>query len=228
MKKYNVQNLVFSSSACVYGDPQYLPINEEHPTGNCTNAYGKTKYFIEIILQDLARAESNWNIVILRYFNPVGAHKSGLIGEDPKGIPNNLMPYVTQVAVGKLPVLNVFGNTYNTADGTCKRDYIHVVDLALGHVSSLKLMETNCGLKVYNLGTGRGYSVLDVINAMRKASGKDIPYKVVGPREGDVPVSYADASLAEKEMGWKAVKGIEEMCSDAWNWQVKNPRGFTE
>lgn len=228
MKKHGVRNFVFSSSACVYGEPQYLPINEEHPAGSCTNAYGKTKYFIEVILQDIAKAEKNWNIIILRFFNPVGAHESGEIGEDPKGIPNNLMPYVTQVAVGKLPQLSVFGGDYSTPDGTGIRDYIHVVDLAKGHISSLQLLEKDCGLKIYNLGTGRGYSVLEIVNGMRKASGKDIPYKIVERREGDVPVSYSDASLAEKEMGWIATRGIEEMCSDAWNWQMKNPQGFCD
>lgn len=226
MKKYNVKNFVFSSSACVYGEPQYLPLDEGHPVGNCSNPYGKTKYFIEVILQDLYKAEKDWNIIILRFFNPVGAHPSGQIGEDPKGIPNNLMPYVTQVAVGKLSQLSIYGNDYDTPDGTGVRDYIHIVDLAKGHVSSLNQLERNCGLQIYNLGCGRGYSVLDVVNGMKRASGRDIPYKVVGRREGDVPKCYADVSKAEREMGWRAVKNMEEMCTDAWRWQMNNPQGF--
>lgn len=228
MKKYNVKNFVFSSSACVYGDPQKLPIDEKHPAGSCSNPYGKTKYFIEVILQDLAEAEEDWNIVILRYFNPVGAHKSGLIGEDPKGIPNNLMPYVTQVAIGKLEEVSVYGDDYDTPDGTGVRDYIHIIDLAQGHVGSLKQIERNCGLKIFNLGKGHGYSVLEVIEAMKKASGRDIPYKIVGRRDGDVPESYSDVTLAEREMGWKATKDIDEMCEDAWRWQMLNPQGYTE
>ena len=228
MKKYGVKNFVFSSTACVYGEPQYLPINESHPVGSCANPYGKTKYFIECILQDLANAEKDWNIIILRFFNPVGAHPSGDIGEDPKGIPNNLMPYVTQVAVGKLKELSVYGNDYPTPDGTGVRDYIHIVDLAQGHVCSLDLVDKKCGFEIFNLGTGRGYSVLEVINGMRKASGREIPYKVVGRREGDVPESYSDASKAKKEMNWKAAKDMDEMCADAWRWQMKNPEGYTK
>lgn len=226
MKAHGIKNYVFSSSACVYGAPQYLPIDEKHPVGNCTNVYGKSKYFIEVILQDLFAAEKDWNIVILRYFNPVGAHESGNIGEDPKGIPNNLMPFVTQVAIGKRDVLSIFGNDYPTADGTGVRDYIHVVDLAKGHVSSLDILNTNCGLKVYNLGTGSGYSVLEVVAGIEKASGKEVPYKIVSRRDGDVPTSYADVSLANTNLGWKAAYGINQMCADAWNWQMKNPNGY--
>ena len=226
MKAYGIKNFVFSSSACVYGNPQCLPIDEKHPVGHCTNVYGKTKYFIEVILQDLFAAENDWNIVILRYFNPVGAHESGIIGEDPKGTPNNLMPFVTQVAVGKRKVLSVFGNDYPTADGTGVRDYIHVVDLAKGHVSSLDILNMNCGLKIYNLGTGRGYSVLEVVAGIQQASGKEVPFEFVKRRDGDVAVSYADVSLANRELGWKAVYDINQMCADAWNWQMKNPNGF--
>lgn len=227
MKKFGVKNFVFSSSACVYGDPKYNPIDESHPVGDCANTYGRTKYFIENILQDLQKAEVDWNIIILRYFNPVGAHSSGLIGEDPKGLPNNLMPFVSQVAVGKRAELSIFGQDYDTPDGTGVRDYIHVVDLAHGHVAALKKLETQCGLRIYNIGKGRGYSVLEVVNGMKKACGHDIPYKVVERREGDVPMSYADASLAEKELGWKATRGIEEICNDTWKWQQENPNGYS-
>lgn len=230
MEKYNVKNIVFSSSATVYGDPQYLPLDENHPTGGCTNPYGKTKYFIEEILRDVVIAQKDWNVTILRYFNPVGSHKSGDIGEDPQGIPNNLMPYITQVAVGRRPHLNIFGNDYETPDGTGVRDYIHVVDLALGHVAALKKMiQDPCsGYKVYNLGTGHGQSVLEMVEAVSKASGKKILYKVTDRRAGDVASCYADPSLAEKELSWKTERSLEEMCEDSWRWQVKNPKGFQD
>jgi UDP-glucose 4-epimerase len=226
MKEFGVTNFVFSSSACVYGEPRYLPIDEKHPAGSCTNPYGKTKYFIEEVLRDVAHSDSRWNVVVLRYFNPVGAHESGEIGEDPNGIPNNLMPFVSKVAIGELPMLSVFGDDFDTPDGTGVRDYIHVVDLAIGHVSSLKLFERNCGFKIYNLGKGRGYSVLEVIEGMRKASGREIPYKIVGRRDGDVATSYSDASLARDELGWEAVRDLDQMCADTWRWQEKNPKGF--
>ncbi|EDO49922.1 predicted protein [Nematostella vectensis] len=226
MKKHGVHNLVFSSSATVYGDPQFLPITESHPAGGCTNPYGKTKYFIEEMLKDLCYAEKEFNIVSLRYFNPVGAHKSGKIGEDPKDIPNNLLPYITQVAVGKRPHLNVFGKDYDTPDGTGVRDYIHVVDLAMGHVAALKKVEEKCGWKVYNLGTGRGYSVLEMVKAVEKASGKEIPYKFTDRRAGDIASCYADPSLAAKELNWKATRAQNEMCEDSWRWQANNPNGY--
>lgn len=226
MKENGVYNIVFSSSATVYGIPQELPINESHPQGSCTNPYGQTKYFIEVILRDLSKTDKKWNMILLRYFNPVGAHKSGKIGEDPNGIPNNLMPFVAQVAIGRRSELKVFGNDYDTPDGTGVRDYIHVVDLALGHVAAVNKVEENCGYKVYNLGTGCGYSVLDMIKAFEKASGKSIPYKVVDRRAGDIASCYSDASLAAKEMGWKAKYGLDEMCQDLWNWQSKNPYGY--
>lgn len=227
MKENNVKNLIFSSSATVYGTPEYLPIDEKHPTGGCTNPYGKTKYFIEEILKDLSKAEPDWNIIILRYFNPVGAHKSGKIGEDPKGVPNNLMPYCAQVAVGKRKEISVYGNDYDTPDGTGVRDYIHVVDLATGHVAAEKKIEEKCGLKIYNLGTGHGYSVMDMINALSKAAGKTVPYKVVERRVGDVGSCYGNANLAAKELGWKAVRELDEMCEDLWRWQTMNPNGFS-
>ncbi|CAB3996828.1 UDP-glucose 4-epimerase [Paramuricea clavata] len=213
MEKHGVKNIVFSSSATVYGDPQYLPLDEKHPVGGCTNPYGKTKYFIEEILRDVVIAQKGWNVISLRYFNPIGAHKSGNIGEDPQGIPNNLMPYITQVAVGRRTHLNVFGNDYNTTDGTGVRDYIHVVDLALGHVAALKyMMQDNCGFKVYNLGTGRGQSVLEMVKAVEKSSGKKIAYKITERRAGDVATCYADPTLAEKELGWKTERSLDEMC----------------
>ncbi|XP_031551475.1 UDP-glucose 4-epimerase-like isoform X2 [Actinia tenebrosa] len=226
MQEHGVCNMVFSSSATVYGNPQFLPITEYHPVGGCTNPYGKTKYFIEEMLKDLCFAEKNWNVVSLRYFNPVGAHVSGKIGEDPKDIPNNLVPYITQVAVGKRPHLNVFGKDYDTPDGTGVRDYIHVVDLGLGHVAALKKLEENCGWKVYNLGTGKGYSVLDMVKALEKASGKEIPYKFAERRAGDVASVYADPALAEKELKWKAIREQDEMCADSWRWQMQNPDGY--
>ncbi|XP_056152040.1 UDP-glucose 4-epimerase isoform X3 [Lampris incognitus] len=227
MQAHGVRNLVFSSSATVYGDPQRLPIDEQHPVGGCTNPYGKTKYFIEEMIVDQCKAEKqDWNAVLLRYFNPIGAHSSGLIGEDPQGIPNNLLPYIAQVAVGRRKYLKVFGNDYNTLDGTGVRDYIHVVDLAKGHIAALRMFKDNCGCKVYNLGTGTGYSVLQMVKAMEKASGREISYQIAPRREGDIASCYADPRLAEKELGWKADFGIEKMCEDLWRWQSKNPTGF--
>ena len=230
MKEFNVRNFIFSSSATVYGTPSSLPITEEHPTGQCSNAYGRTKYFVEEILKDLCQAEKkegrDWNIILLRYFNPVGAHESGEIGEDPQGIPNNLMPFVSQVAVGRRTELTVYGDDYDTPDGTGVRDYIHIVDLAMGHVAALKKLEEVCGLKIYNLGTGKGYSVLEIVKGVEKATGKKIPYKVAGRRAGDIACLYANPSLAEKELKWKAERGLDEFCRDTWNWQSKNPNGF--
>uniref|UniRef100_H2MSS6 UDP-glucose 4-epimerase n=1 Tax=Oryzias latipes TaxID=8090 RepID=H2MSS6_ORYLA len=226
MQANNVRNLVFSSSATVYGDPKHLPIDEQHPAGGCTNPYGKTKFFIEEIIKDQCKAEKDWNAVLLRYFNPIGAHSSGLIGEDPQGIPNNLLPYVAQVAVGRRQCLSVFGNDYDTVDGTV-RDYIHVVDLSKGHIAALKKLKENCGCKVYNLGTGKGYSVLQVVKGMEKASGKEIPYKIAPRRGGDVASCYADPKLAEEELGWKAEFDMERM-ADLWRWQSMNPTGFSK
>ncbi|XP_033737485.1 UDP-glucose 4-epimerase-like [Pecten maximus] len=226
MKENNLKNLIFSSSATVYGTPQYLPLDEKHPVGGCTNPYGKTKFFIEEILRDLSTSDPTWNIVLLRYFNPVGAHKSGTIGEDPQGPPNNLMPYIAQTAVGKRKELSVYGSDYDTPDGTGVRDYIHVVDLALGHVAAQKKLEENCGCKLYNLGTGNGLSVLDMVKAFEKASGKKVPHKICPRRPGDVGSCYANAELAEKELGWKATRGLDEMCEDLWRWQSQNPNGF--
>ena len=225
MKKYNVKNFVFSSSATVYGDPHTCPITEDFPLST-TNPYGTTKLMIEDMLRDIAKADPSFNIAILRYFNPVGAHESGLIGEDPNDIPNNLMPYVSQVAVGKLKELSIFGNDYNTHDGTGVRDYIHVVDLAKGHIKSLDKLKTNCGLVTYNLGTGNGYSVLDMVKSFSKASGKNIPYKIVDRRPGDVAMCYADPTKANNELGWKAEFGIDRMCEDSWRWQSNNPNGY--
>lgn len=225
MKKYGVKNFVFSSSATVYGDAKVVPINEESPL-SATNPYGRTKLMIEEILRDLYNSDKSWNIALLRYFNPVGAHKSGMLGEDPCGIPNNLMPYITKVAIGELKELSVFGNDYNTMDGTGVRDYIHVVDLARGHLKALDKLTTNCGLVTYNLGTGNGYTVLDVINAFSRASGKPVPYKIVSRRPGDIAACYANPQKANEELGWKAEKGIEEMCEDSWRWQSKNPKGY--
>ena len=225
MKKYNVKNFVFSSSATVYGDPHTCPITEDFPLST-TNPYGATKLMIEDMLRDIAKADPSFNIAILRYFNPVGAHESGLIGEEPNGIPNNLMPYITKVAVGKLKELSVFGDNYNTPDGTGVRDYIHVVDLAKGHIKALDKLKTNCGLVTYNLGTGNGYSVLDMVKAFSKASGQDIPYKIVDRRPGDVAMCYADPTKANNELGWKAEFGIDRMCEDSWRWQSNNPNGY--
>lgn len=221
MKKYNVKNFVFSSSATVYGDAEVMPIKEDYPL-SATNPYGRTKLMIEDILRDIYKSDNSWNIAILRYFNPVGAHKSGEIGENPKGIPNNLMPYITKVASDELKELSVFGDDYNTNDGTGVRDYIHVVDLAKGHIKALEKLNTNSGLVTYNLGTGNGYSVLDLVKAFSKASGKEIPYKIVGRRAGDIAVCYADPTKANNELGWKVEKSIEEMCEDSWRWQENN------
>ena len=220
MKKYNVKKFVFSSSATVYGDPKVIPITEECEIGGTTNPYGTTKLFIEQILQDLYKSDNTWDICILRYFNPVGAHESGLIGEDPKGIPNNLMPYITKVAAGILPMLSVFGNDYNTPDGTGVRDYIHVVDLAKGHLLALdKLNKENKGIYIYNLGTGKGYSVLEMIETFKKVNNVDVPYKIVERRPGDIAMCYSDPSKAEKELGFKATKTLEDMMRDGWNYQ---------
>ena len=226
MSEYGVHNLVFSSSATVYGEPQYLPIDESHPVGNCTNAYGRSKYFTEEILADQCRAEKQWNVIVLRFFNPIGAHISGSIGEDSHGPPNNLMPYVSQVAVGRREKLRVYGNDFDTADGTGVRDYVHVVDLALGHVAALKKLQDNSGYKVYNLGTGTGYSVLEMVAAFEKASGKSVPYEIVARRAQDVTSAYADPKLASKELGWTARRGLDAMCEDLWRWQSQNPKGY--
>ena len=225
MQKHNVKKFIFSSSATVYGIPKTSPITEEFPL-SVTNPYGQTKLMIEQIMRDVAKADDEWSIALLRYFNPFGAHKSGRIGEDPNGIPNNLMPYVTQVAVGKLKELNIFGNDYPTKDGTGVRDYIHVVDLAKGHVKALeKVLETK-GIEAYNLGTGKGYSVLEMVKAFEKVSSKKIPYKVIGRRPGDVAICFADVSKAKRELGWEAEYGLEEMCVDSWRWQVNNKNGY--
>ena len=226
LRQHGCKNIVFSSSATVYGEPEQIPITESCPKGSCTNPYGWTKWMIEQILTDMHKADDAWNVVLLRYFNPIGAHPSGLIGEDPNGIPNNLLPYITQVAVGKLEMLHVFGNDYDTPDGTGVRDYIHVVDLARGHVAALKAIEKNCGVEVYNLGTGKGYSVLDVVKAFEEENGIRIPYVIEGRRAGDIGTCYSAPAKAAAELGWKAEYGIKEMVRDAWNWQKKNPRGF--
>jgi len=225
MDKHGVKKLVFSSSATVYGDPASVPITEEFPL-SATNPYGMTKLMIENILKDLYKADKTWNIALLRYFNPVGAHESGFIGEDPNGIPNNLIPYITQVAIGKLDKLRIFGNDYPTKDGTGVRDYIHVVDLADGHLAALNKLDTVCGLVIYNLGTGIGYSVLEMVKAFEKASGTIIPYEFVERRDGDIAECYADPKKAEKELLWKAKKGLSEMCADSWNWQKQNTNGY--
>lgn len=224
MRRHDCKKIVFSSSATVYGDPAFVPITEECPKGVITNPYGQTKGMIEQILTDIQVSDPEWNVTLLRYFNPIGAHSSGLIGEDPKGIPNNLVPYIAKVAVGKLPELGVFGNDYDTPDGTGVRDYIHVVDLANGHVCALAHMKE--GVQIYNLGTGQGYSVLDVVKAYGKACGKEIPYVIKDRRPGDIATCYSDPSKAEKELGWKARYGIEEMCLDSWHWQSGNPDGY--
>lgn len=226
MQEYKVKNIVFSSSATVYGDPSQMPIREDAPLAP-TSPYGRTKWMIEEILQDVHRADNEWNVIILRYFNPVGAHPSGRIGEDPQGIPNNLTPYIAQVAIGKLPLLYVFGNDYPTPDGTGVRDYIHVMDLAQGHLKALEKLSEHPGVAIYNLGTGRGYSVLEVIAAFEKVSGRKVHYKIVGRRPGDIAISYADPSKANRELNWKAERGIEEMCRDLWNWQSQNPQGYS-
>ena len=226
MRNHGVKNIIFSSSATVYGDPAEIPITETCPKGVCTNPYGWTKSMQEQILTDLHTSDNAWNVVLLRYFNPIGAHKSGKIGEDPKGIPNNLMPYVTQVAVGKLERLGVFGNDYDTPDGTGVRDYIHVVDLAAGHVKAVEKLKEKAGVSVYNLGTGHGYSVLQIVAAAEKACGHKIPYEIQPRREGDIATCYADTSKAERELGWKAVRELDEMCEDSWRWQQQNPNGY--
>ena len=226
MSEFNVHNLVFSSSATVYGVPDHVPLKEDDKIGGCTNPYGQTKLDIEYTLMDYAQEHKDANIAILRYFNPIGAHASGLIGEDPQGIPNNLMPYITQVAVGKRPFLNVFGDDYKTHDGTGVRDYIHVVDLAKGHLAALKKLEEKPGLVVYNLGTGKGTSVLDLVKAFEKANNLTIKYEIKDRRPGDVDENYADASKAFKEMGWKAELDIVDACRDSWNWQKNNPKGY--
>ena len=226
IRAHNVKNFVFSSSATVYGDPATVPINEDFPTGGTTNPYGTTKLFIEQILKDYCKADPTLNVAVLRYFNPIGAHESGLIGEDPNGIPNNLVPYIAQVAVGKLEKLHVFGGDYPTPDGTGVRDYIHVVDLARGHVAAIQKVSQNCGLFICNLGTGRGYSVLDILHAYEKACGKELPYVMDPRRPGDIAACYADPQKAWDEMGWKAQYGIEEMCASSWKWQSGNPNGY--
>jgi len=225
MIKHNIKNLIFSSSCTVYGNPHKVPITEDFPLSPA-NPYGRTKLVIEEILRDLYRADQTWNIALLRYFNPVGAHQSGRIGEDPNGIPNNLFPFISQVAVGKLPFLSVFGGDYPTPDGTGIRDYIHISDLALGHLKALNRFSSNPGVITYNLGTGRGYSVLDIVTAFEKASGKRISYRITGRRPGDIALAYADPSLAKKELGWHAERGLDEMCADSWKWQSNNPNGY--
>lgn len=226
MRKHGVKNIIFSSSATVYGTPAQIPVTETCPKGEITNPYGQTKSMLEQMLMDIQKADPQWNVILLRYFNPIGAHKSGKIGENPNGIPNNLMPYVTQVAVGKLKCLGVFGDDYDTPDGTGVRDYIHVVDLALGHVKSIEKIKENPGLKIYNLGTGTGYSVLDIVKNFEAATGVKVPYEIKPRRAGDIATNYADASLAKEELGWVAERGIKEMCEDAWRWQSNNPNGF--
>jgi UDP-glucose 4-epimerase len=225
MREHRVRNLVFSSSATVYGDPHTVPITEDFPL-SATNPYGRSKLMIEEILDDLHKGDPSWNIAILRYFNPIGAHPSGRIGEDPNGIPNNLVPYIARVAVGKYPYLRVFGNDYPTLDGTGIRDYIHVVDLAIGHLRALEKLTSNPGLVTYNLGTGRGYSVLEVVTAFEKACGKSIPYRIIERRPGDIAACFADPTKARQDLGWQAKRGIEEMCVDAWRWQSGNPDGY--
>lgn len=228
MRKNGCKKIVFSSSATVYGTKNISPLTEDMEIGGVTNPYGRTKYMIECILQDLYVSDKDWSICLLRYFNPIGAHKSGTMGEAPNGIPNNLMPYITQVAIGKRDHLSVFGNDYDTPDGTCVRDYIHVVDLALGHAKAVQKVEGEKGVFIYNLGTGKGYSVLDVVNAFKKASGIDIKYEIVARRAGDLAVCYSDPSKAYKELGWKAERDIEEMCEDSWRWQKQNPNGYPD
>lgn len=227
MRAHNVKNIVFSSSATVYGNPKTVPIKEDFPL-SVTNPYGRTKLMVEEILKDLYVADPEWNIILLRYFNPIGAHKSGTIGEDPKGIPNNLLPYIAQVAVGKLEALGVFGDDYDTPDGTGVRDYIHVMDLAAGHVKAIKKLEDKAGVSIYNLGTGNGYSVLEVLHAFEKACGKQLNYVIKPRRAGDIPTCYADPTKAKEELGWEATRGIEEMCEDSWRWQSHNPNGYNK
>lgn len=227
MRNHGCKRIVFSSSATVYGSPKSVPIREDFPLST-TNPYGSTKLMIEGILKDIYTSDNEWSIALLRYFNPIGAHKSGTMGEDPNGIPNNLMPYITQVAVGKLKKLGVFGNDYPTPDGTGVRDYIHVVDLALGHVKAVEKLEKDQGLFIYNLGTGIGYSVLDVVKAFEKANGVDIPYEIKPRRDGDIATCYCDPSKAKRELGWQATRSLEEMCEDSWRWQKQNPNGYPD
>lgn len=226
MRRHGCKNIIFSSSATVYGDPQQIPITEQCPKGHCTNPYGQTKSMLEQVMIDVQKADPEWNVVLLRYFNPIGAHPSGRIGEDPNGIPNNLMPYITQVAVGKRERLGVFGNDYPTPDGTGVRDYIHVCDLATAHVAALQAVEKKQGLAVYNIGTGHGYSVLEVVNTFMKVNGVDIPYSIMPRRAGDIATCYCDPAKALRELGWKAQFGLDEMCRDSWNWQKNNPEGY--
>ena len=226
MRKNGCKNIIFSSSATVYGDPAIIPITEECPKGHCTNPYGQTKSMLEEVLMDVQKADKEWNVVLLRYFNPIGAHPSGTMGENPNGIPNNLMPYITQTAIGIRKELGVFGNDYDTPDGTGVRDYIHVCDLAAGHVAALQAIERKCGLAIYNLGTGHGYSVLDVVKAFIKVNGVDVPYSIKPRRPGDIATCYCNPAKAKAELGWEAQYGIEEMCRDSWNWQKKNPKGY--
>lgn len=226
MRRNGCKSIIFSSSATVYGDPAEIPIPEQCPKGQCSNPYGWTKSMLEQVMTDMQHADTEWNVVLLRYFNPIGAHQSGTIGEDPNGIPNNLMPYITQVAVGKRPELGVFGNDYDTPDGTGVRDYIHVVDLARGHVAALQKVGQGSGLSVYNLGTGHGYSVLDVVKAFERINGVRIPYSIKPRRAGDIATCYSNPEKANRELGWKALYGIDEMCRDSWRWQSQNPDGY--
>ena len=226
MRKNGCKNIIFSSSATVYGDPAQIPITEACPKGHCTNPYGQTKSMLEEVMIDVQKADPEWNVVLLRYFNPIGAHKSGLIGENPNGIPNNLMPYITQTAIGIRKELGVFGNDYDTPDGPGVRDYIHVCDLASGHVAALQAIDRKCGLAIYNLGTGHGYSVLDVVNAFQKANGLKVPYVIKPRRPGDIATCYCNPAKAKEELGWEAQYGIEDMCRDSWNFQKNNPKGY--
>ncbi|MCC8081086.1 MAG: UDP-glucose 4-epimerase GalE [Lachnospiraceae bacterium] len=228
MRNHGCKNIIFSSSATVYGDPAIIPITEECPKGTCTNPYGWTKSMLEQVLTDIHTSDPDWNVVLLRYFNPIGAHRSGLIGEDPKGIPNNLLPYVAQVAIGKLECLGVFGDDYDTPDGTGVRDYIHVVDLAVGHVKAIEKLADNEGVSIYNLGTGNGYSVLQVVHAFEKACGHAINYQIKPRRAGDIAMCYCDPAKAKAELGWEAQYGIEDMCADSWRWQSSNPNGYAD
>ena len=226
MRKHNCKNIIFSSSATVYGDPAVIPIPEDCPKGQCTNPYGQTKSMLEQVMIDVQKADPEWNVVLLRYFNPIGAHPSGKIGENPNGIPNNLMPYITQVAIGKRERLGVFGNDYPTRDGTGVRDYIHVMDLASAHVAALQAITRKAGLAIYNIGTGQGYSVLDVVNAFIRVNKVDIPYTIMPRRAGDIATCYCNPEKAARELGWKAQYGLDDMCRDAWNWQKNNPNGY--
>ncbi|MGM9662508.1 MAG: UDP-glucose 4-epimerase GalE [Oscillospiraceae bacterium] len=228
MRDHGVKNIVFSSSATVYSGDNAMPLRESCRTGNCTNPYGWTKYMSEQILRDMAKADGEWSVVLLRYFNPIGAHSSGLIGEDPQGIPNNLMPYISQVAIGRRECLNVFGNDYDTPDGTGVRDFIHVVDLARGHVAAIGYMRTHKGESVFNLGTGTGYSVLDMVKAFERVTGQKVPYRIAPRRPGDLGMVYADPAKSAEELGWKAQYGLDEMCRDTWAWQSKNPNGYAD